>query len=80
MRFVELLINVAVQYCILIQAKDGGNVQVTVSEMMDRWTKQMGYPVITLTRNTDSSVTLVQERFLQNPLPENGTVAPSIYK
>ncbi|KAK7027938.1 hypothetical protein SK128_026273 [Halocaridina rubra] len=40
---------------------------MTVKEIMDTWTLQMGYPVITVSRSTDgSSATLTQERFLMS--------------
>ncbi|KAK3853242.1 hypothetical protein Pcinc_040203 [Petrolisthes cinctipes] len=38
---------------------------LTVKTIMDTWTLQMGYPVITVQRNNDgNSVTVTQERFL----------------
>uniref|UniRef100_A0A8C2DAZ5 Aminopeptidase n=1 Tax=Cyprinus carpio TaxID=7962 RepID=A0A8C2DAZ5_CYPCA len=37
-----------------------------VADIMDTWTKQMGYPVLTLT-NTDTEARLTQTRFLLDP-------------
>lgn len=45
--------------------------------MMNTWTKQMGYPVVTVDTSTGQ---VTQTRFLQNPLPEGGVMAPSPYK
>uniref|UniRef100_A0A8C1H9M7 Aminopeptidase n=1 Tax=Cyprinus carpio carpio TaxID=630221 RepID=A0A8C1H9M7_CYPCA len=39
---------------------------VPVADIMDTWTKQMGYPVLTLT-NTDTEAKLTQTRFLLDP-------------
>uniref|UniRef100_A0A4W4GAS9 Aminopeptidase n=1 Tax=Electrophorus electricus TaxID=8005 RepID=A0A4W4GAS9_ELEEL len=40
--------------------------QYPVADVMDTWTKQMGYPVLSLT-STATGTTLTQERFLLNP-------------
>ncbi|MCL4133369.1 UNVERIFIED_CONTAM: hypothetical protein GTU68_051110 [Idotea baltica] len=37
---------------------------LTVKDIMDTWTLQMGYPVITVTRNDDGTALVTQERFL----------------
>ncbi|XP_018306529.1 aminopeptidase N isoform X2 [Mycetomoellerius zeteki] len=48
---------------------------VTVKEIMDTWTLQTGFPLITVTRNYDNgSITLTQERFL---LRNSGTMVTS---
>lgn len=39
---------------------------VPVADIMDTWTKQMGYPLLTLT-NTDTEAKLTQTRFLLDP-------------
>ncbi|XP_040569866.1 aminopeptidase N isoform X2 [Lepeophtheirus salmonis] len=40
---------------------------VTVKNIMDTWTLQMGYPVVTITRNYElNTLSLTQERFLLN--------------
>ncbi len=53
---------------------------ITIPIMMDTWTKQMGYPVIHVTISSNGkTLSYQQERFLQNPLPSNGQVAPSPY-
>ena len=44
---------------------------VTIKEIMDTWTLQSGFPIVTVTRNyKNGSVTLTQERFLLR----NGTI------
>jgi glutamyl aminopeptidase len=45
--------------------------KVNVSKVMNSWTKQMGYPVVTLTRE-DKILKATQQRFLLNP-----SLAPS---
>ncbi|PNF17921.1 hypothetical protein B7P43_G02198 [Cryptotermes secundus] len=37
---------------------------VNITRVMDTWTRQMGYPVVTATRDPNGTVTLKQERFL----------------
>lgn len=37
-----------------------------MADIMDTWTKQMGYPVLTLA-NTDTEAKLTQTRFLLDP-------------
>ncbi|KAF2365598.1 Peptidase M1 membrane alanine aminopeptidase N-terminal [Trinorchestia longiramus] len=53
------------------QAQSDGTLpaDLTVKEIMDTWTLQMGYPVINVTVNSDGSAKLTQERFLmvKNP-------------
>ncbi|XP_077988862.1 endoplasmic reticulum aminopeptidase 1-like [Glandiceps talaboti] len=49
---------------------NGGNNDVKT--LMDTWTLQMGYPVVTLTRN-GRTVTATQQRFLINPDGEPST-------
>ncbi|KAG8439696.1 hypothetical protein GDO86_005752 [Hymenochirus boettgeri] len=46
---------------------------VNVQEVMDQWTLQMGYPVITILRNdtTDDAIKITQERFLYNIYKHN---------
>lgn len=41
---------------------------VNIQEVMDQWTLQMGYPVITILRNetTEDGITITQEHFLYN--------------
>ena len=39
---------------------------VTVAEVMDTWTMQMSYPVVTV-RQDDNTITASQQRFLLNP-------------
>lgn len=44
-------------------SKAGSQLTADVASLMDTWTQQMGYPVITLQRS-GNSVTATQERFL----------------
>jgi aminopeptidase N len=37
---------------------------VNITRVMDTWTRQMGYPVVTATREPNGTITLKQERFL----------------
>jgi aminopeptidase N len=37
---------------------------VNITRVMDTWTRQMGYPVVTATSEANGSITLKQERFL----------------
>ena len=52
---------------------------LTVKDMMDTWTKQMGYPVITLSSN-GNTLSYKQERFFTNPLLPDGDIADSPYE
>ncbi|RXN15523.1 glutamyl aminopeptidase [Labeo rohita] len=53
---------------------------VPVAEIMDTWTKQMGYPVLTLT-NTATEAKLSQARFLLDPNADpNQPTTPQGYK
>ncbi|XP_002738532.2 endoplasmic reticulum aminopeptidase 1-like [Saccoglossus kowalevskii] len=45
---------------------ENGEDKVIVKDVMDTWTLQMGYPVVTLSRN-DDTITATQERFLIYP-------------
>lgn len=46
-------------------AADGVFLPAPVKTIMDTWTLKMGYPLINVTRNYDtSSITMTQERFL----------------
>ncbi|KAK6184662.1 hypothetical protein SNE40_007092 [Patella caerulea] len=47
-----------------LQGVSGSN--INVKDVMDTWTLQMGYPLVTIKRSEDS-VTLEQDRFLFNP-------------
>merc|ERR1719367_1644264 len=47
---------------------------VTVKQIMDTWTLQMGFPVVTATRDYDGkSAKLTQERFLVSSTDESDT-------
>ncbi|XP_059093631.1 endoplasmic reticulum aminopeptidase 1-like isoform X1 [Tigriopus californicus] len=46
---------------------DSGKYDFTVKEMMDTWTLQMGYPLITFDQQNDTNIyTIRQERFLKS--------------
>ncbi|KAG0416560.1 hypothetical protein HPB47_006321 [Ixodes persulcatus] len=55
-----------------------------VSTIMDTWTRQMGYPVVTMTRSSDDPtlITVVQERFLRNAqhVANDSNISPFGYK
>lgn len=40
---------------------------VDVKAVMDTWTLQMNYPVVTMTRLEDGGLRVTQKRFLSNP-------------
>lgn len=41
--------------------------QGDVGVIMDTWTRQMGYPVLTVTRTSPTTFNIIQKRFLQDP-------------
>ncbi|XP_017045852.1 aminopeptidase N [Drosophila ficusphila] len=52
---------------------------VLVSQLMDSWTMQPGYPLIQVVRNYEEQlVTVTQERFLRNPSLANGRRSPNL--
>ncbi|XP_070545823.1 glutamyl aminopeptidase-like [Ptychodera flava] len=55
---------------------DAGHGDTNVKAMMDTWTLQMGYPVVTLTKD-GNKVTATQQRFLIHP---NGKASTSEFK
>eukprot|EP00731_Ephydatia_muelleri_P032135 Em0023g642a len=48
-----------------------------IASIMDTWTKQMGYPVVTVKRTSPTTASVSQERFFF--LTPNGATAPSPY-
>ncbi|GFG31124.1 hypothetical protein Cfor_00773 [Coptotermes formosanus] len=40
---------------------------VNITRVMDTWTRQMGYPVVTATRGLNGTITVEQTRFLSDP-------------
>ncbi len=48
------------------QAMQREGKDINITQVMDRWTLQMGYPVVTLSKNDslDNSVTISQEHFV----------------
>lgn len=56
------------------------NSSVNVKVVMDSWTLQDGYPVVTLTRNyNDRTASLTQKRFLLSTLNESSQIDTSKY-
>ena len=50
----------------VIQAMQREGKDINIKEVMDRWTLQMGYPVVTISKNEslDNAVTVTQEHFV----------------
>ena len=44
---------------------------MTVKTIMDTWTKQKGYPVVTVTKGAAGNFTLSQERFMMGKTNES---------
>lgn len=44
------------------------NQTITIKPIMDTWTVQKGYPVVTVTRLNSNQISLTQKWFLLNPL------------
>ena len=65
-----------IHYRMLPNQQAGGK-NGMVAQMMDRWTKQMGYPVLTVSQSTG---TLSQTRFFAVSWEEENTLPPSPYK
>ena len=65
---------------LLLSLQVSSSSSVSVSDMMDTWTKQMGYPVITISASNNQRATVSQRRFFQIPLPKGGTAASSPFK
>lgn len=42
-------------------------VSINITSIMDTWTRQMGYPVVNVTKNNEKNYTLTQKRFLADP-------------
>ena len=55
--------------------KTGSNDEVNVKAVMDTWTLQMGFPLITLTRKGDR-VVAKQRHFLVNPKAKPAMKSP----
>ena len=54
--------------------EDGTLTELSVKEIMDTWTVQMGYPVVNIDRNyIDGTVRASQNRFLLTPITSNET-------
>ena len=55
--------------------EDGSLTELTVKQIMDTWTVQMGYPVVTFIRNyVMNTASVSQDRFLLTPVSGNETV------
>ena len=64
-------------YDVFQQAK-ADNKTANVAAIMDTWILQMGYPVVTVTRNLDAGTAQVtQSRFLLNPGQKPSTIYTS---
>jgi len=61
-----------------LQLTSNGN--YSVSDVMDTWTKQMGYPVLNIKKTDGNQVTVEQQRFLQNPKAVSRSDSPYNYK
>lgn len=48
--------------------------------IMGTWTKQMGFPVVTVRKDSDTEYVLTQQRFFSNPDNANETTSESEYK
>ncbi|XP_069668648.1 aminopeptidase A-like isoform X2 [Periplaneta americana] len=53
---------------------------VNVTRVMDTWTRQMGFPVVTATRDHNGAVTIKQSRFLSDPNANVTDDSPFGYK
>ncbi|XP_035670051.1 thyrotropin-releasing hormone-degrading ectoenzyme-like [Branchiostoma floridae] len=54
--------------CLTEAAQEDGRTDVQVKDVMDTWTLQMGFPVVTVIRNySNGSVTVSQRHFLYDP-------------
>ncbi len=51
-----------------------------IADMMDTWTRQMGYPVVTVKRSPRDTLTLTQKHFLIYSKGEASDDFPSQYK
>ncbi|XP_023035875.2 uncharacterized protein LOC6650874 [Drosophila willistoni] len=50
-----------------------------VKLLMRTWTEQMGYPVLNVTRSSDSGFTITQQRFLSNKVSYNEEFETSVF-
>ena len=63
-----------------LQAAKEDKVNVDVGKVMNTWLKQMGYPVVTVTRDYAAKTAKVtQKRFLLNPSQTSDSKYPSPY-
>ena len=51
-----------------------------ISDIMDTWTKQMGYPILEVTKVTDNQYQLTQSRYLKSQQSFNASESPYEYK
>ncbi|XP_002734087.2 aminopeptidase N-like [Saccoglossus kowalevskii] len=59
---------------VLTETAKNAGIVVDMKTIMDPWVLQMGYPLITVTRNSDTMATATQKHFLYDPndvIPEN---------
>jgi len=52
--------------CVKYRTEEDSSKNVEIKEVMDTWTLQMGYPVVTV-RQTGNQISATQQRFLYNP-------------
>lgn len=59
-----MTVSCSVVYC--VQAMQSEGKDINIKEVMDGWTLQMGYPVVTISKNEslDNLVTINQEHFI----------------
>lgn len=59
-----MTVSCAVMFCVQAMQSEGND--INIKEVMDGWTLQMGYPVVTISKNEslDNMVTINQEHFI----------------
>lgn len=64
--YVLILLQCAETFLFFFKALKRVGKSVNIQEVMDQWTLQMGYPVITILGNetTDNTIVISQERFV----------------
>lgn len=50
--------------------------EVNITHIMNTWTRQMGYPVVTVIRGPNGAFTLEQKRFLSDPEANSTSSSP----
>ena len=52
---------------------------VSVKEIMDTWTKQSGFPLLTITRTDSSTITITQSRYENEAAPDTWWIPVRIF-